>query len=164
MDAFLGEIMIAGFNFAPRGWAFCDGQILQIQQNTALYSLLGTTYGGDGIKTFALPNFQGRVPLDTGGGFNLGSKGGETDHTLNTNEIPVHTHYVSASNTDPNAPSPEGNVWAKGDGAYQTGAGNAQMNPAAVGSVGGGQAHSNLQPYLVLNFLIATAGFYPVRD
>ena len=164
MEPFLGEIMIAGFGFAPSGWALCDGQVLNISQNSALYSLLGTTFGGDGKTTFALPNLQGRIPLAKGSGFKLGNNGGETGHTLNTNEIPSHTHFVSASNADPNAPSPEGNVWAKGTGAYQTGANNAVMNPAAVGSTGGGQAHPNLQPCLVLNFVIATMGFYPQRD
>lgn len=164
MDPFLGEIKLVAFNFAPIGWAFCDGQVLSIQQNTALYSLLGITYGGDGKTTFALPDLRGCVPLDAGNGFNLGKKDGKADHTLSIGEIPAHTHYVAGSNLDPNAPSPAGNIWAKGDGAYQTGAGNTTMNSAAVGNTGGGQAHSNLQPYLVLNFVIATTGIYPPRD
>lgn len=164
MEPYLGEVMIAGFGFPPRGWALCNGQLLNIAQNQALFSLLGTTYGGDGITTFALPNFQGRVPLDTGQGFSAGNNGGETSHTLNTNEIPSHSHSVLASNADPNAPSPAGNFWAKGDGAYQTGAGNTNMNPVAVGNAGGGQAHTNLQPCLVLNFIIATVGIWPARD
>ena len=164
MEPFLGEIMIAGFGFAPSGWALCDGQLMSIAQNQALYSLLLTTFGGDGKTTFALPQLQSRIPLAKGSGFNLGNNGGETGHTLNTNEIPSHNHFVSASNADPNAPSPAGNFWAKGTGAYQTGAGNTNMNPAAVGSTGGGQAHPNLQPCLVLNFVIATMGVYPQRN
>jgi microcystin-dependent protein len=164
MDPFLGEIKIVGFDFAPQGWAFCDGQALQINQNSALYSLLGNTYGGDGITTFALPNLQGCLPLEAGNGFTLGNKGGEAAHALTTNEIPAHTHSVSASNADPNASAPTGNVWAKSSAAYQTGAGNASLNQAAVGNAGSGQAHPNLQPYLVLNFVIATVGIYPTRS
>jgi microcystin-dependent protein len=163
MEPFLGEIMLAGFKFAPTGWAFCDGQLLSIVQNQALYSLLGTTYGGDGATTFALPNLQGRVPLDTGGGYKPGDSGGETGHSLLISEIPAHTHLAQASSSDPNAPSPEGNLWAKADGAYQTNTSNTSMNPAAVGCIGMGEAHSNMQPYLVLNFMIAISGVFPTR-
>jgi microcystin-dependent protein len=164
MEPYLGEVMIAGFGFPPRGWALCNGELLNIAQNQALFALLGTTYGGDGITTFALPNFEGRVPLDTDQRFSAGNKGGETSHILNTNEIPAHSHTVYARNDDPNAPSPAGNFWAKGDGAYQTGAGNTNMNPATVDNAGGGQAHTNLQPGLVVNFIIATVGNWPSRD
>jgi microcystin-dependent protein len=164
MEPFLGEIMLGGFKFAPTGWAFCDGQLLNVAQNQALFSLLGFTYGGDGATTFALPNLQGRVPLDTSSAYKPGDNGGETGHSLLTSEIPAHTHFVAASSSDPNAPSPEGNLWAKAEGAYQTASSDTSMNPAAVGCVGAGQAHSNLQPYLVLNFMIAISGVYPVRN
>ncbi len=164
MEPFLGEIMITSFNFAPQGWATCDGQLMNIQQNQALYALLGTTFGGDGTTTFALPQLQGRVPLGKSASLQLGSASGESGHILNTNEIPSHTHSVLASNTDANQPSPAGNVWAKGTEAYQTGASNTNMNASAVSCTGGGQAHSNMQPYLVLNFVIAIWGVFPTRD
>ncbi len=164
MEPFLGEIMITSFGFAPQGWATCDGQVMSIQQNQALYALLGTTYGGNGTTTFALPQLQGRVPLGSNATFQLGHAGGEAGHILNTNEIPLHTHSVLASNTDANQPSPQGNVWAKGTDAYQTGAGNTNMNASAVSCTGGGQAHPNMQPYLVLNFVIAIMGIFPSRD
>src|SRR5512139_1650461 len=111
MEPFLGEIKIVSFGFAPQGWAACDGQILQINQNQALYALLGITYGGNGINTFALPDFRGRVPLHFGSGFALGNSSGEATHVLTTSEMPAHTHTVSASNAAPDAPLPTDNVW-----------------------------------------------------
>lgn len=164
MEPFLGEIKITSFNFAPQGWATCDGQLMNIQQNQALYALLGITYGGNGTTTFALPQLQGRVPLGKSDSLQLGAAGGEAGHILNTNEIPFHTHSALASSTDANQPSPQGHVWAKGPGAYQTGAGNTNMSASAVSCTGGGQAHPNMQPSLVLNFVIAIWGIFPSRD
>jgi microcystin-dependent protein len=162
MDPFLGEIKIVSFNFAPYGWAACDGQIMQINQNQALYALLGTTYGGNGTTTFALPDFRGKVPLHFGTGFNLGSSGGEAKHTLAPGEIPAHTHTVWANNTTADAPLPTNNVWPSVTDGYASGS-NAVMNPAALGSTGG-QPHENCQPYLVLNFVIALQGIWPSRE
>ncbi|RPJ26492.1 MAG: phage tail protein [Chloroflexi bacterium] len=162
MDPFLGEIKIVSFNFAPRGWAACDGQILQNMQNQTLFSLLGTLYGGNGTTTFALPDFRGKVPLHFGAGFIQGQSGGETAHTLTLNEMPAHTHTVAASNADPDVPLPGGNVWPAVTNGY-AGTPNATMNPAALVSTGG-QPHENRQPYLVLNFVIALQGVYPTRD
>jgi microcystin-dependent protein len=157
---FLGEIRIVSFGFAPKGWAGCSGQLMPINQNQALFSLLGTTYGGNGQTTFALPDFQGRAPVHFGAGFVLGSKAGEEAHTLLISEIPAHTHPVSASSASANAGSPASASWSASAGAYDPGA-NTSMNPAAVSSTGGNQAHANMQPYLVLNFVIALQGIFP---
>jgi microcystin-dependent protein len=164
---FLGQIQIFGFNFAPRGWAFCNGQLLSISQNTALFSLLGTTYGGNGQTTFALPNLQGRVPMHVGQGPGLtnrtqGEVAGTETHTLNANEMPVHTHTARASSGDASDTTPVGNVLA-GGGAYAA-APNQAMNALAITTAGGSQPHNNLQPYLVLNFCIALQGIFPSRN
>lgn len=162
MDPFLGEIKIVSFNYPPQGWASCDGQIMQIQQNQALYALLGITYGGNGTTTFALPDFRGKVPLHFGAGFGFGSSGGEAKHTLTAAEIPSHTHTVRASSAVPDVPAPADNVWPAVTEGYASGS-NAVMNSAALGSTGG-QPHENRQPYLVLNFVIALQGIWPSRD
>ncbi len=162
MEPFLGEIRIVSFGFAPSGWAACDGQIMGISQNQALFSLLGTTYGGDGITTFALPDFRGRVPLHFSAQYAIGSASGEAQHTLTVNEIPAHTHTVSANSAVPNAPLPTDNVWSAVTQGYASGS-NAVMNPAALASTGG-QPHENRQPYLALNFIIALDGVWPQRD
>jgi microcystin-dependent protein len=160
---FLAEIRIVSFNFAPRGWALCSGQLLPIAQNQALFSLLGTTYGGNGTTTFALPDFRGRTPLHMAASFPLGSGGGEEAHALNVSELPVHTHPVSASSAAANAGSPANASWATLAGGYDPAA-NIHMNSSSISLSGGSQAHNNMQPYLVLNFVIALQGIFPSRN
>jgi microcystin-dependent protein len=141
-EPFLGEIKIISWNFPPKGWSFCNGQLMPINQNQALFSILGTTYGGDGRQTFALPNLQGRSPVHVGNGIALGELGGETSHTLNISEIPAHNHVpVGSSSTA-----------------------NTAMNPATVLPAGGSQPHENMPPYLVLNFIIALQGIFPSQN
>ena len=167
-EPFLAEIRIVGFNFAPRGWAFCDGQILPINQNQSLYSLLGTTYGGDGRTSFALPDLRGRVPIHVGSsnGTNhtLGSKSGEETHTLSAAEMPQHTHTIEASSDTANANDPTNAVLAKSGQIYHEPANLANMMSGTLTNVGGGQAHENMQPYLALNFCIALQGLFPSRN
>ena len=163
-EPFLSEIKIVSFNFPPKGWALCNGQLLPINQNQALFSLLGTTYGGDGRTTFALPDLRGRVPIHWGGGHTLGERAGEENHTLNISEMTAHVHTVAASNANPNQGSAAGNMWASGAGAYSGSAPNTSMNPASIGNVGGSQPHTNIQPYLVLNFIIALQGIFPSQN
>jgi microcystin-dependent protein len=162
MEPFLGEIKMVSFNFAPTGWATCDGQTMQIQQNQALYALLGLTYGGNGTTTFCLPDLRGRVPLHFNGTYPQGNVGGEASHLLTTAEVPSHTHSVYASDAAANAPSPTGNTWAAATKGYAA-APDATMKPAALATTGGG-AHENRQPFLVLNFVIALDGIFPSRD
>ncbi len=159
---FLAEIRIVSFNFAPKGWATCDGQLLPINQNQALFSLLGTTYGGNGQINFALPDFRGRTPLHFGPGFVQGERSGEEAHSLNSSEIPAHTHQVSASSVAANAGSPANASWASAAGAYDPSA-TTGMSPSGINPTGGSQAHNNMQPYLVLNFVIALQGIFPSR-
>jgi microcystin-dependent protein len=167
-DPFIGEIQIYGFNFAPRGWSFCSGQILSIAQNSALFSLLGTTYGGNGIQTFGLPNMTGRTPLHTGQGSGLsnrtlGELAGSEGVTLLTTQIPSHTHTFSANSSDANTVLPTGNSLAKSSSNLYAAQNNgAIMQP--LGITGGNQPHNNMQPYAVLNFCIALQGIYPSRD
>lgn len=180
---YVSEIRLMAFNFAPKGWAFCNGQLLPIAQNQALFALLGTTYGGDGIRTFALPNLQGRVPIHAGPGYNLGQSGGENTHTLATAEMASHnhaltgqnsvsqtvqgsalpgpTHYlanaqVALANTSPQA-------YATAD-YYGTGPANRTFAATAIGQTGNSQGHPNEQPYLVLTFCIALVGIFPTRS
>src|SRR5512138_1723743 len=162
-EPYLGEIRIMGFDFAPSNWATCDGQIMQINQNQALYALLGITYGGNGTTTFALPDFRGRVPVHFGAGIPIGQAAGEATQTLHTNEMPAHTHTVSASNVAPNTAQPANNSWA----AVLKGYGNPPnivMGTTAMGNKGASQPHPNLQPYLTLNFIIALWGIFPSRS
>jgi len=164
-EPFLAEIRIVGFNFAPRGWAFCDGQILPINQNQSLYSLLGTTYGGDGRTSFALPDLRGRTPIHVGNGFNLGRKGGEETHNLNTQELPPHIHQVKATEDNATSTSPNNTVLAKsGVNFFRDLTTPTPLNQNAVTTVGGGQGHENMQPYIVLNFAIALQGLFPSRN
>jgi microcystin-dependent protein len=162
---FLGEVMIVAFGFAPRGWAMCNGQLLPINQNQALFSLLGTQYGGNGQTTFALPNLQGRAPLHFGNGFTQGQAGGEENHTLITGEMTGHSHVPQGNSGTPNAGAAANNTWASNAAnPYSSSAPDAAMGSTAITAAGGGQPHSNMQPYLVLNFIIAQQGIFPSRN
>lgn len=167
-EPYLSEIRVFAFGFAPKGWALCNGQTLPINQNTALFSLIGTFYGGNGTTTFQLPNLQGCVPLHmgTGGGstYTIGEQGGETNVTLTLNQLASHSHSVNANSAaDANVPS--SSVVPGGGGLSVYGAAGAvAMNNAIVGFAGGNQPHSNVQPYLVLNFCIALQGIFPSRN
>jgi microcystin-dependent protein len=171
-ESFLGEIRIFGFNFPPRGWAFCAGQLLPISQNTALFSLLGTYYGGNGINTFALPDLRSRVPLGQGQGpglsqYVVGETGGAETVTLVAGELPSHTHLASGSTSKGDSLVPTGCVWsadAGGSAPYSSGAPDGYLSPQAIGFTGGNQAHENRPPYLVLNFSIALVGIFPSRN
>ena len=161
---FLGELKIFAFGFAPKGWATCNGQLLPINQNQALFSLLGTTYGGDGRVNFALPTLQGRAPMYVGNGRVLGEAGGEVNHTLTLSELPTHVHTPQAASAAANSPTPAGNAPATmAFSAYGPAAQPTVMAPQTVGNAGGSQAHPNLQPYLVLNVCIALVGIFPSR-
>jgi microcystin-dependent protein len=162
-EPFLSEIRIMSFVFAPHGWALCNGQLLPINQNQALFSLLGTTYGGDGRVNFGLPDLRGRVPLHTGSGHVLGERAGEQAHTLSIAEIPAHTHVLGASPTAANQPVPNGNVLAGSapKPIYGPPVSLTPLNPTTVPNVGGSQAHLNMQPFLALSFCIALVGIFP---
>ncbi len=167
--AYLGEIIPIAFNFPPKGYALCNGQILSIQQNQALFAILGTTYGGNGVTTFALPNLQGCTPIHWGaplggGDFVLGQTGGEIAHTLLISELPQHIHTPVATTHTADTGQPGGAYWAGGGQQIYADAQNSTMNPAAIGIAGGSQPHSNLQPYLVINFAIALVGIFPSRN
>jgi microcystin-dependent protein len=165
---FLGEVKIVSFNFAPKGWALCNGQQLPINQNQALFSLLGTMYGGNGSTTFALPNLQGRTPIHIGQSFIEGQAGGEQAHTLNMSEMVAHTHPPMGTNTAANLGTPSGNFWASGLQQVYFNPPPATpltaMAATAISNVGGSQAHQNMSPYLVLNFVIALTGIFPSRN
>jgi microcystin-dependent protein len=161
--SYLGEIRIFGFNFPPKGWALANGQLLPINQNQALFAILGTFYGGNGTTTFALPNLQGSSPLHVSSNYPLGQVGGEPTHTLNIEEIPLHTHVPMAQASAGNQSNPVNNVWAAAGDAYNSKS-NETMNPAAIANAGGSQPHSNMPPYLVLTFAIALQGIFPSRN
>jgi len=164
-EPFLGELKIISWNFPPKGWAFCNGQLLPINQNQALFAILGTTYGGDGRQTFGLPNLQGRTPMHVGNGLVLGEIGGETAHTLIISEMSAHNHAANASSSTSNSAAPGSNFWGNsGLASYSTAAPNAAMSPSAIANVGGGQPHQNMQPYLVLNVIIALQGIFPTQN
>ncbi|MBV9671812.1 MAG: phage tail protein [Verrucomicrobia bacterium] len=171
-EPFLGEIRLFGFNFPPTGWAPCDGRLLSIAQNTALFALLGTSYGGDGQTTFGLPDLRSRVPINQGAGpglsfYTIGQAGGVEQVSLSPAQIPTHNHSFACQTAGGNAQTPKGNflaVDASGLTALYSTTENATMAPAAVSNTGQNQGHTNLQPYLVLNFCIALAGIFPARQ
>lgn len=166
-EPFIGEIRLLPFNFAPLGWAFCQGQLLSIAQNTALFSLLGTTYGGNGQTNFRLPDLRGRVAVSSGQGpglsdYQLGETGGEENHTLITNELPTHNHAVACNGEDSNSANPTSHFPASQTTGYST-ASTASMNAGVIGATGGSQPHNNVQPYLTFNYCIALQGIFPPR-
>ena len=161
---FLSEIDIFGFNFPPKGWAFCNGQLLPINQNQALFSLLGTTYGGDGQTNFALPNIRGRVPIHEGNGHTLGEAAGTDAVTITMQQLPQHIHVVSATTTNATTPVPTNNFLASTNNGYAAPANLTTLLPSSVTNVGGSQAHENRQPFLALNFCIALQGIFPSQN
>lgn len=170
MDPFLGQIQMVGFNFAPRNWALCDGQLLSISQNTALFSLLGTTYGGDGRTTFGLPDLRGRVPLHPGSGpglptYSLGQKGGAYTQTLTQAQMPSHTHQLRGVASAGNTVEPAGHVFGKsGEEIYSDAAPDTDLSTGAITNTGGSTTVNNMQPYLGVNFIIALQGIFPSQN
>ncbi|HBB98306.1 MAG TPA: phage tail protein [Blastocatellia bacterium] len=163
---FMGEIKFVSFNFAPKGWAMCNGQLLPINQNQALFSILGTVYGGDGRVNFALPEFRGRVPVHRGNGITEGQSGGQESHTVTMSEMPAHNHFASASNlADANNTNvPSGNIPANSSVSPYRSAITTTLAPNSVTNFGGSQPHENRQPYLVINFIIALQGIFPSQN
>ncbi len=162
-DPFLSEIRLMSFAYAPPGWALCNGQLLPINQNQALFSLLGTTYGGNGQTNFALPDLRSRVPIHVGSGHVLGQTGGEQAHTLIPAELPTHTHVLGAVTTDGTLASPSGAMLARAAPAnpYRDPSSLAVLHPASLATTGGSQAHLNMQPFLTISFCIALVGIFP---
>ncbi|MBL1264480.1 phage tail protein [Methylomicrobium sp. RS1] len=161
-EPFLSEIRLMSFGFAPKGWALCNGQLLPINQNQALFSLLGTTYGGDGRVNFALPDLRGRVPIHMGSGHTLGERAGEQAHTLTLAEMPTHTHPLAVSTAASGGNvNPSGRVLGGANNAYHAAGNLTALEPGSVTNTGGSQAHLNMQPFLTLNFSIALQGIFP---
>jgi microcystin-dependent protein len=164
-EPFLAEVRIFSFAFPPKGWAFCNAQLLPINQNQALFSLLGTTYGGDGRVNFALPDLRGRVPVYVGGssGFTLGQRGGEPAHTLSISELPTHNHFLTATTAAATQAAANSTAMfaSVSSSLYNTATALTTLNPSSITNVGGSQAHNNLMPYLTLNFCIALQGIFP---
>lgn len=163
-EPFLGEMKLISWNFAPKGWAFCNGQFLPINQNQALFSLLGTQYGGNGQTTFALPDLRGRTPIHVGGGWTQGQAAGQATHTVIQTEMPEHVHAVMGSSATGTLKTPVGNVWATNTANPYNSTPNTTMLPGSLTSVGGSQPHENRQPYLVLNVIIALQGIFPSQN
>ena len=164
-ESFLSEIRLVSFNFPPKGWALCNGQFLPINQNQALFALLGTTYGGNGQTTFALPNLRGRVPIHMGNGHTLGEAAGSTSTTVNIQQLPTHLHGLQASpNSSNTGGDPSGNFLAPINGGYGAASNLTTLNPNTVSRVGGSQPHNNMMPYLTLNFIIALQGIFPSQN
>jgi microcystin-dependent protein len=160
-EPFLSEIRLMSFEFAPKGWALCNGQLLPINQNQPLFSLLGTTFGGDGRVNFALPDLRGRVPIHVGSGHTLGERGGEQAHTLSISEMPAHDHDLQVTNSNGTTPSASGNILAGANNMYRDPQSLVTMHPQSISNVGGSQAHLNMQPFLTLSFCIALQGIFP---
>jgi len=163
-DPFLAEIRIMSFNFPPRGWAMCNGQLLPVAQNQALFSLLGTTYGGNGVTNFALPDLRGRVPVHPGNKFRLGQQAGEETHTLTNSEMPVHSHALQASGDKGTSNDPTSNLFAASQNfkdVYGPSTNLVNLHPQTVGFAGNSQPHQNMQPFQALNFCIAIQGIFP---
>jgi microcystin-dependent protein len=159
---FIGEIRMFAGNFAPVGWAFCNGALMDIAQNDALFNLIGTTYGGDGQTTFALPDLQSRIPIHVGPGFALGQQAGVESVTLTTNQMPAHSHAAQANSSAGTQSGPAGGVWAQSTlGQFSSAAPTLPMAPAALGSSGGSQPHDNMMPFLVVNFILSLFGIFP---
>lgn len=163
-EPFLGEIRLFANGYAPRDWAYCEGQILPINSNQALFSLLGNVYGGDGVTNFALPDLRGRTSVHVSPSIPLGTSAGEAAHALTQNEIPQHTHQVSANGTSASTAVPLGNTWAPQAALYDPPATLVQMNAGAIGTAGGSQPHTNMQPYLAVHYCIALQGIFPSRN
>ena len=160
-EPFLSEVRIMSFVFAPKGWALCNGQLLPINQNQALFSLLGTTFGGDGRVNFALPDLRGRTPIHVGSGHTLGERGGEQAHTLSIAELPTHTHIAQAQPAAGTQLPAANAVLAQASNVYRTPDNLTALNAATIGNAGGSQAHLHMQPFLTLNFCIALQGIFP---
>jgi microcystin-dependent protein len=163
-EPFLSEIRIMSFNFAPKGWALCNGQLMPINQNQALFSLLGTTYGGDGRVNFALPDLRGNVPIHTGQGHTLGEKGGEQAHTLSIAEMPTHTHTLSGASDNADQPTVPSNLFGAAAGLYGPPNSLTTLIPSTITNTGGSQAHLNMQPFLIVSFCIALQGIFPSQN
>ena len=164
-EPFMGEIRLFSFVYAPKFWAQCNGQFLPINQNQALFSLLGTTYGGNGQTTFALPDLRGRTPMGQGNGHVEGERAGEEFHILSIQELPTHVHTVNAAASDGGAPVPNNtSALASFNNGYRQPTDLVALNPATIGNIGGSQAHENRQPFLTLNFCIALSGIFPSRN
>jgi microcystin-dependent protein len=165
-EPFLSELKCVSFGFAPKGWALCDGQLLPINQNQAIFSLLGTTYGGDGRVNFGLPDLRGRAPMHMGDGHVLGERGGEYNHTLSISELPTHVHSLMAVNADQNAITLFGHMLANSTGIVPYGPASSlvSMFPGDLGNIGGSQAHTNQSPYLTMNWIIALQGIFPSQN
>jgi microcystin-dependent protein len=161
-EPFLSELRLMSFSFAPKGWALCNGQLLPINQNQPLFSLLGTTFGGDGRVNFALPDLRSRTPIHVGSGHTLGERGGEQNHTLSQAEMPQHIHFVQATNTNADTIAAEGNLFGRTSTRYAPPDANlTSLNPTTIPNAGGSQAHLNMQPYLTLSWCIALQGIFP---
>jgi microcystin-dependent protein len=163
-EPFVAEIRLFPFAFAPKGWALCNGQVLPIQQNNALFALIGTTYGGNGTTNFALPDLQGRAAMHFASGVPQGQSAGEESHTLLATEMPMHTHLVGANNSPSTETNPIGNVWGASTNTSYAPTSDATMSPRALAAQGGSQPHPNLQPYLVCSYCIALTGIFPSRS
>ena len=164
---FIGQLMLASFNFAPRNWALCNGQLQAINSNQALFSLLGTTYGGDGQRTFGLPNLQGRTPVGQGNGIVLGQTAGQETHTLTQSEVPQHFHQLTGSGASANSGNPGGGIFSTTSGnttPYASASSLVALNAQSIPNFGSSQAHENRQPYLVMNWCIALQGIFPSRN
>ena len=162
---YVGEIRMFAGNFAPAGWMFCEGQLLPISENETLFNLIGTTYGGDGQSTFALPDFQGRIPIHQGTGFVIGQKAGTESTTLTENQLPLHTHPAQAQTAAGNQGSPAAGVWAQSSlNQFSTAAANSTMNNTLIQPAGGSQPHDNMMPFLTLSFIIALFGVFPSQS